>query len=474
MDPDTDVMPPPSDFGDDEPPLAEDVVGQEDDLTGDHGVVKKILVVGSGLHPEAGSDVTVHYVGKLLDGTVFDSSRDRNEPFKFNLGKGEVIQGWDKAVAKMRPGETSLITIAPQYAYGDRDQGKIPPNSTLQFEVELLSAVSEKDISKDFSKSLLLKQTKKAESNEWENPAFESLVTFTANCLSGNAQSYDNATVTIGCDQVAEKALRRALRKMAKGEEALITAKANTKYNEGPTDQVWQVTLSSFEKAPASWSMEGDQKISKATELKDKGNEYYKVQNFKLSARFYKHALEFVNSEYKLDADQKVAANKLKSVIASNHAAVALHGRDWDKARELATTAITADPSNIKAFLRRGKALNELDRWEEARKDLNQAVSLAQEKDDKISLKDAKAELAKIAAKDRAKFQKEQKLFGGLFEKMRPLEEAEEKARAAQKAAVAAQLEKERQEREAKEKEAAPKDTPMGDAAAPSEDTKTD
>ena len=85
-----------------------------------------------------GKLVTVHYVGRLQDGTVFDSSYDRGEAFSFLLGAGQVIQGWDLGVKGMRVGESRLLTLAPEYAYGDRAIGSIPANSTLIFEVELL------------------------------------------------------------------------------------------------------------------------------------------------------------------------------------------------------------------------------------------------------------------------------------------------------------------------------------------------
>jgi len=74
-----------------------------EDLTGDGGVVKEIITEGTGWEkPKSGSDVSVHYDGTLLDGTKFDSSRDRNQPFKFKLGAGEVIKGWDKTVETMK------------------------------------------------------------------------------------------------------------------------------------------------------------------------------------------------------------------------------------------------------------------------------------------------------------------------------------------------------------------------------------
>ncbi len=96
------------------------------------------LKEGKGQVAKKGKNVYVHYVGTLTDGTKFDSSRDRGKPFPFTLGVGQVIKGWDQGVEGMKIGEIRKLIIPPNLAYGDRDMGKIPPNSTLVFEVELL------------------------------------------------------------------------------------------------------------------------------------------------------------------------------------------------------------------------------------------------------------------------------------------------------------------------------------------------
>ncbi len=98
----------------------------------------KDLVVGKGQEAKAGDTVSVHYVGTLTNGTEFDQSRKRGQPFTFTLGQGKVIKGWDQGLVGMKPGGKRKLTIPPQLAYGERATGSIPPNSTLLFEVELL------------------------------------------------------------------------------------------------------------------------------------------------------------------------------------------------------------------------------------------------------------------------------------------------------------------------------------------------
>jgi FKBP-type peptidyl-prolyl cis-trans isomerase len=95
-------------------------------------------VVGTGAEAVSGKSVTVNYVGTLTDGTKFDSSYDRNQPFTFNLGTGQVIQGWDQGVTGMKVGGKRKLTIPPSLGYGEQAQGPISANSTLIFEVELL------------------------------------------------------------------------------------------------------------------------------------------------------------------------------------------------------------------------------------------------------------------------------------------------------------------------------------------------
>jgi peptidylprolyl isomerase len=107
--------------------------------TNPSGLQYEDQVVGEGAQPQAGQRVVVHYTGRLTNGAKFDSSVDRNEPFEFVLGRGQVIRGWDEGLSSMKVGGKRTLTIPPDLAYGRGGvPGAIPPNATLVFDVELL------------------------------------------------------------------------------------------------------------------------------------------------------------------------------------------------------------------------------------------------------------------------------------------------------------------------------------------------
>ena len=109
-------------------------------LPSNGGVAINDVVVGQGVEVKTGQLVSVNYILSLSDGTVIQNSKDFGQPFKFTLGAGEVIPGWEQGFAGMKVGGVRTITIPPELGYGSQQAGPIPPNSTLVFTIELLDA----------------------------------------------------------------------------------------------------------------------------------------------------------------------------------------------------------------------------------------------------------------------------------------------------------------------------------------------
>lgn len=117
-----------------------EVTGPGGEVTTPSGLKYLDEVVGSGASPRQGQNVTVHYTGTLENGTKFDSSVDRGQPYTFRIGTRVVIQGWDEGIMTMKVGGKRRLTIPANLAYGAAGRPGIPPNATLLFEVELLGA----------------------------------------------------------------------------------------------------------------------------------------------------------------------------------------------------------------------------------------------------------------------------------------------------------------------------------------------
>ncbi|CAI0561168.1 unnamed protein product [Linum tenue] len=216
------------DLGDDAPALK---VGEEKEI-GSQGLKKKLVKAGEGWDtPDNGDEVEVHYTGTLLDGTKFDSSRDRGTPFKFTLGQGQVIKGWDVGIKTMKKGENAVFTIPADLAYGaSGSPPTIPPNATLQFDVELLSWSSVKDICKDggiFKKIVV-------EGEKWENPKDldEVFVKYEVQLENGTfVAKSDGVEFTVQEGHFCP-ALAKAVKTMKKGEKVVLTVKPQYGFGE--------------------------------------------------------------------------------------------------------------------------------------------------------------------------------------------------------------------------------------------------
>ncbi|KAJ7530731.1 hypothetical protein O6H91_14G016500 [Diphasiastrum complanatum] len=200
--------------------------GEEREI-GKAGLKKLLVRSGEGWEtPDSGDEVQVHYTGTLLDGTKFDSSFDRGEPFTFKLGQGQVIKGWDEGISTMKKGERAIFTTPPELAYGDAGAPpSIPPKSTLKFDVELISWASVKDICKDggIYKKIITPGEK------WETPKDPDEVTvkFEARLEDGTVVSSTPEDGVEFCvkDGYFCPAISTAAKTMKKGEKVILNVK---------------------------------------------------------------------------------------------------------------------------------------------------------------------------------------------------------------------------------------------------------
>ncbi|XP_060775575.1 peptidyl-prolyl cis-trans isomerase FKBP5-like isoform X2 [Neoarius graeffei] len=251
----------------------------------DRGVCKIVKRHGTESEkPMIGDKVCVRYTGKFLNGKTFDSSLDQKEPFVFNVGKGHVIKAWDIGVHSMQKGEVCILMCKPEYAYGSVGiPPKIPPNSTLLFEVELLSFRGE-ELTEDGG---ILRRIKvKGEGYNNPNDGATVHVHLEGRC-GGRLFDSRDATFVVGEseDVGVPLGVDRAMEKMQKGECCLLYLKPKYGYGKegkreldiGPNAELlYEVTLKDFQLAKQSWEMDLSEKLEQAVLVKQKGTQYFK------------------------------------------------------------------------------------------------------------------------------------------------------------------------------------------------------
>ncbi|KAI5634447.1 FKBP-type peptidyl-prolyl cis-trans isomerase domain-containing protein [Phthorimaea operculella] len=410
--------------------------------TQDRGVLKRIIKEGTGTDtPNTGCQVTVHYTGTLLDGTKFDSSRDRNDPFEFNLGKGSVIKAWDIGVATMKKGEVCVLTCAPEYAYGATGSPpKIPPNATLQFEIEMIDWKVE-DLSPGKNKGILRHIIEQGEG--LDNPNDGALVTVELEGkLVSDGTVFDSRTVTFNLGEGSEhnvcEGVERALEKFQKGEKSRLTIQPKYAFkSEGnaelkvPANAAveYTVKLVNFEKVKETWSMDGAEKLDQAKIYKEKGTNYFKQTKFQLAIKMYKRVVTFVDDMLEDSGETEETKKDARDLLISAHLNLALvylkvTPAHYFEAKDHASKALKLDANNVKGLFRRGQALLGLGEAEQALLDFQKVV--AAEPQNKAALNQITVCKQTIAKQK----QKEKALYANMFDKFAKHDTEVEKQRA--------------------------------------------
>ncbi|KAE8730830.1 Peptidyl-prolyl cis-trans isomerase FKBP62 [Hibiscus syriacus] len=377
----------------------------EERCIGKDGLKKKVMVKG------------MHYTGTLIDATKFDSSQDRETPFKFNLGVGQVIKGWDevkyevcledgtpvsksegvefavgdgyfcpafaKAVKTMKKGEKVLLTVRPRYAFGEDgrsssdSEGAVPPNTTLHITLELVSWKTVVHITKDNK----IKKKIMKEGEGYDRPTNGTVVQVK---LIGKLEDgkifvkkgHDEEPFEFKVDegQVVD-GLEKTVSTMKKGEHALIAIRPEYAFGSSESQELavvpanstvyYEVELVSFVKEKESWEMNAPEKIEAAMKKKEEGNALFKTGYYERASNRYEkirrfQAIRYIENDYSISHEEQQQCKLLKVTCNLNNAACQLKLKEYKQTEELCTKVLELESRNVKALYRRAEAYIQL------------------------------------------------------------------------------------------------------------------
>lgn len=388
----------------------------------DGGVLKLVKREGTGTElPMTGDKVFVHYVGTLLDGSHFDSSRDRGEKFSFELGKGQVIKAWDIGVATMKAGELCQLICKPEYAYGSAGSPpKIPPNATLVFEVELFEFRGE-DITDGEDGGIIRRIITKGQGYSKPNEGASVDVTVEGT-YEGRVFDERELKFEIGDGEGfgLPVGVEKAMMAMEQEEEALFIIKpkygfgnaGNAKYNiPGGATLQYKIKLTAFEKAKESWEMNTLEKLEQSGIVKEKGTQYFKEGKYKQASVQYKRIVSWLEHESGLSEEDEKIAKALRLAAHLNLAMCFLKLQEPNQAQENCDKALDLDASNEKALFRRGEALFGMKEFDRAKDDFQQVVQLYP------ANKAAKSQVNLCQKRIKEQHEKDKRIYANMFQK---------------------------------------------------------
>uniref|UniRef100_A0A8C2WD76 peptidylprolyl isomerase n=1 Tax=Cyclopterus lumpus TaxID=8103 RepID=A0A8C2WD76_CYCLU len=389
----------------------------------DGGVLKLVKREGTGTElPMTGDKVFVHYVGTLLDGSHFDSSRDREEKFSFELGKGQVIKAWDIGVATMKVGELCQLSCKPEYAYGSAGSPpKIPPNATLVFEVELFEFRGE-DITEAEDGGIVRRIITKGQGYSKPNEGASVDVTVVGTC-EGRVFDERELKFEVGDGEGLglPVGVEKAIMAMEQEEERIhcfficrygFGNAGNAKYNiPGGATLHYKIKLTAFEKAKESWEMNTVEKLEQSTIVKDKGTQYFKEGKYKQASVQYKRIVSWLEHESGLSEEDEKNAKALRLAAHLNLAMCFLKLQEPNTVLENCDKALELQASNEKALFRRGEALFSMKEFDRARDDFQQVVQLYP------ANKAAKSQVSLCQKRIKEQHEKDKLIYGNMFQK---------------------------------------------------------
>lgn len=386
----------------------------------DQGVIKVMKRQGqNGDRPMIGDKVTVHYTGKLLTGKTFDSSRERKESFSFNVGKGQVLKAWDIGVLSMQRGEVSMLLCKPAYAYGCAgNPDKIPPNSTVIFEMELLNF--EGELLTDDG-GIVRRIKVKGDGFMSPNDGATVHVHLEGRC---DGQLFDCRDVSFSVGEGQDKdiplGVDRAMDKMQKGECCVLHlqsrygfgAEGQPEFKVGPDkDLEYEVTLKDFQRAKESWEMDLKDKLDLAPGVKYKGNQYFKGGHYYQAVVQYQRIISWLEMECGSGIEQHRRIKEFLVMAHLNLAMCFLKLKEFSQAIDNCNKVIEIDETNEKAWYRRGEARLLRNEFSLAMADFQRVLQVSPQN------RAARSQISICQSKIREHDEQDKKTYANMFQK---------------------------------------------------------
>jgi len=422
------------------------------DVCGNQKVMKLILTEGTAetVIPK-GVKCKIHYTGTLLDGTKFDSSVDRGDPFETEIGIGRVIKGWDAVVPTMKINEKASVLIQADYAYGEHGSPPtIPPNSPLIFEIELLEVYGE-DISVEKNKGLTKLLVSRGQPSKL--PTKDQVDMEKENAVEQLTEEYDdiddpnddnkpddgsnvvvdikkvnletgkvvyeqeNIELCVGEEQLNEnlnEGVRYAIKSMRLGEKSQFTCKSGTVYNKEKENLEFTITLKTLQTEKPIWELSPKEIVDRFEKHKARGGELFKQGHDQVALKKYNmihQNMDNYTGDQNAEDEQELyqAWKKLKIAALSNSALLNLKLNNTHEALRNCNEVLELDPENEKALFRQGQGFSKQMEIELAIRSFNMCLKI------NSGNKAAKNELVKCQRAKKEAQAKERKLYAKMF-----------------------------------------------------------